>query len=265
MPERPESPPFIHALRGRVAVVTGAGRGLGRAAALALAEAGAAVVLLGRDGDRLAQVAAEVRGAQGPGLEIEPLCLPTDVTSDAAVRAAGEAVLSRLGGADILLNNAGAALVRPLLDMDMDEARRLFEVNVVGALRCARVFGAHMVQKGRGRVINIASVAGLVGEPGVAAYAASKGAILSFTRALAAEWARHNVTVNAIAPGYFRTDLNAEALDHPDIGPRIVRQIPLRRTGRPEELGPLVVYLASDASAFMTGATLVIDGGQTAR
>jgi NAD(P)-dependent dehydrogenase (short-subunit alcohol dehydrogenase family) len=250
-------------------VVTGAGRGLGRAAALALAEAGAAVVLLGRDRDRLAQVATEIRdirdGQGHRGIDAEVLCLPTDVTSDAAVRAAGEATLSRLGGADILVNNAGAALVRPLLDLDMEEARRLFEVNVMGALRCARVFGAPMVERGRGRIINIASVAGLVGEPGVSAYAASKGALLSFTRALAAEWARHNVTVNAIAPGYFRTDLNAEALDHPDLGPRIVRQIPLRRTGRPEELGPLVVYLASDASAFMTGATLVIDGGQAAR
>jgi 2-deoxy-D-gluconate 3-dehydrogenase len=122
-----------------------------------------------------------------------------------------------------------------------------------------------MVQKGGGRVINIASVAGLTGESNTCLYATSKGALIAFSRTLAIEWARHAITVNAVAPGYFRTDLNAHALDNPEVGERLLKKIPLRRVGQPAELGPLLVYLSSDASAFMTGAVLVIDGGQVAR
>jgi 2-deoxy-D-gluconate 3-dehydrogenase len=129
---------------------------------------------------------------------------------------------------------------------------------------CTRAFGAHMVAQRKGTVINIASIAGLGGESDVSAYSASKGALLAFTRSLAVEWARHHVTVNAVAPGYFRTDLNKKALDDVQVGPKIVNKIPLRRVGQPEELGPLVVYLASDAAAFMTGSVVVLDGGQLA-
>jgi NAD(P)-dependent dehydrogenase (short-subunit alcohol dehydrogenase family) len=122
-----------------------------------------------------------------------------------------------------------------------------------------------MVAQRKGTVINVASVAGLGGEADLTAYCASKGAVIAFTKALAVEWARHKITVNAIAPGYFRTDLNKKALDDVAIGPRIVGNIPLRRVGQPEELGPLVVYLASDAAAFMTGSVVVLDGGQMAK
>ena len=141
----------------------------------------------------------------------------------------------------------------------------MFEVNVFGAFLCARAFGAHMVAQRRGTIINMGSIAALAGESDMSAYSASKGAIVSFTQALAIEWARHNVTVNCLAPGHVRTDLNRRALDDPKIGPKMVAKIPLRRVGQPEEVGPLIAYLASDLAAYMTGTVVVFDGGQTAR
>lgn len=247
-------------LSGRVAVVTGAGRGLGRAGALALAAAGARVALLGRTASQLYETANEIAASGGHALAIV-----TDVTDEQQVARAAEIVADQLGGTDILVNNAGAALVQPLLSTPLAEVQRLFAVNVVGTLACARAFGAQMIKKGGGRVINVASISALIGEPNVSVYAATKGALVALSRALAVEWARHGVTVNAIAPGYFRTDLNAAALDDPEVADRIVKKIPLRRVGKPAELGPLLVYLASDASSFMTGSVLVIDGGQVAR
>jgi NAD(P)-dependent dehydrogenase (short-subunit alcohol dehydrogenase family) len=247
-------------LQGRTAVVTGAGRGLGRAAAVALAEAGAQVVLLGRTAEPLSQTAAAIVAVGGRARSIV-----TDVTDEQQVSAAAAQVASELGGADILVNNAGGALVSPFLQTDTAAIQQLFQLNVIGAMLCTRAFGAHMVQKCRGRVINIASVAALTGETNTSIYAASKGALISFSRTLAVEWARYGVTVNALAPGYFRTDLNAQALDNPEVADRLLKKIPMRRVGQPDELGPLLVYLASDASAFMTGSVLVIDGGQVAR
>jgi len=136
---------------------------------------------------------------------------------------------------------------------------------LVGALLTARIFGAQMTERRWGRLINMASIAGMVGEPNLAVYSASKGALIALTKALAIEWARYGVTVNALAPGYFRTDLNAQALDNPEVADRLLKKIPLRRAGEPAELAPLLVYLASEDSAFMTGSVLVIDGGQVAR
>ncbi len=247
-------------LAGRTAVVTGAGRGLGKAAALALSAAGARLMLLGRTAAPLLAVAEQIRATGGTAE-----ALPTDVTDEAQVERAAALVLDKLGGTDILVNNAGEAPIGPLLQTRAADIERLFRLNVVAAMTCARLFGAHMVHKRRGRVINIASVVGLSGESNTCVYAASKGALIAFSRTLSVEWARHGITVNAVAPGYFRTDLNAAALDDPEVGERLLKKIPLRRVGQPAELGPLLVYLSSDASAFMTGSVLVIDGGQVAR
>lgn len=247
-------------LAGRVAVVTGAGRGLGQVAALSLAAAGARVALLGRGMQHLEQTAAAIRDAGG-----EALILPTDVTQESELQKAAAAVRQAWGGCEILVNNAGAAMVKPFLETDTGALRGLLDVNLVGAMLCAQVFGAQMVERRWGRLINMASIAGMVGEPNLAVYSASKGAIIALTKALAIEWARYGVTVNALAPGYFRTDLNEQALSNPDVAERLLKKIPLRRAGDPAELGPLLVYLASEDSAFMTGSVLVIDGGQVAR
>jgi 2-deoxy-D-gluconate 3-dehydrogenase len=248
-------------LDGKVAVVTGAGRGLGQAVAWALAEAGADVALLARSESEVTRVAEEIEQAHGR----KALAVAVDVTDEEAVEEAASLVIATFGRVDALVNNAGVAHVAPLLELTLTDLRRVIDTNVVGAFLCARAFGAHMVAQRKGTVVNIASVAGLSGEPDLTAYSASKGALVSFTQTLAVEWARHGVTVNAIAPGYFRTDLNKAALDDVKIGPRIVSHIPLRRVGQPEELGPLVAYLASDAAAYMTGSVVVIDGGQLAR
>jgi NAD(P)-dependent dehydrogenase (short-subunit alcohol dehydrogenase family) len=248
-------------LDGKVAVVTGGGRGLGAAAAWALAEAGADVALLARSEDQIVGTAREIEDATGRKV----LACTCDVTDEASVEEAASLTIATFGRVDVLVNNAGIANVAPLLDLELVELRRVLDVNVVGVFLCARAFGAHMVAQQKGTVINIASVAGLGGEPDLTAYCASKHAVIGFTKALALEWARHHITVNAIAPGYFRTDLNKAALDDVKIGPKIVGHIPLRRVGQPEELGPLIVYLASDAAAFMTGSVVVLDGGQLAR
>ena len=259
-PAAPADPAVALPLGGRTAVVTGAGRGLGRAAALAQAEADAQLAPLGRTAATL-QAGARETGAAGGTAE----AIATDITDEAQLARAVALVDERLGGADILINNAGAAPVGPLLQTRAADIEQLLRLNVVAAMTCARLFGASMVDKRRGRVVNIASVVGLSGESNTCLYAASKGALIAFSRTLAVEWARYGITVNAVAPGYFRTDLNAAALDDPEVGERLLKKIPLRRVGQPAELGPLLVYLSSDASAFMTGSVLVIDGGQVAR
>lgn len=244
---------------GRVAIVTGASRGLGRAMALALAEAGADVAVAARSKPELEETAHAIES-----LGRQALAVPTDVTSYSQVEALVERTAAALGGLHILVNNSGIAGVRPVAEMPPEEFRRTLEVNLVGVFNGCRAAAARLIAQKSGKVINLASVLGQVGLPGYAAYAASKGGVMAFTRALAAEWARHNIQVNALAPGWFVTDMNAEAFADPGIRERLLRDVPMRRTGRLEEIGPLLVYLASRASDFMTGQTVFLDGGHSA-
>ena len=246
-------------LDGRVAVVTGASRGLGRAMALALAEAGADLVLAGRSKPDLEETAHRVEA-----LGRRALVAPTDVRILAEVEALmGQAVTS-LGRLDILVNNSGVAHVGPFAERPPEEWTRMLETNLTGSFNGCRAVAAHFLAAKRGKVINIASMLAAVGLPHYAAYSATKGGIVAFTRALAVEWARHNIQVNAIAPGWFVTDMNAHAFADEKLRERLLRDVPMRRTGREEEIGPLVVYLASPASDFMTGQTIYLDGGHSA-
>jgi NAD(P)-dependent dehydrogenase (short-subunit alcohol dehydrogenase family) len=172
--------------------------------------------------------------------------------------------IDAFGGIDVLVNNSGVATVKPLVDTTPAEWRRILETNLTGAFNSCRAVGPGMIARRHGKVVNVASVLGARGLPGYAAYSASKGGLLALTRALAVEWARHNVQVNAIAPGWFVTSMNEAAFRDPAIRDRLLRDVPARRTGNPEELGALVVYLASPASDYVTGEVVFVDGGLTA-
>jgi 2-deoxy-D-gluconate 3-dehydrogenase len=247
-------------LAGKVALVTGGNRGLGRAMATALAGAGADVALAARDRDSLEAAAQEIRAGGRRALAV-----PTDVTSAAEVDALLARTVEELGGLDVLVNNSGVLHPQPLIETSDEDWDRVLDTNLRGTFLCSRAAGRLFAERGAGKVINVASNFAYMGVPGFVSYCASKAAVVAFTRALAVEWAPLNVQVNAIAPGYFESDMNAELRADEELLRRTLRQIPARRMGRPQELGPLVVYLASSASDFMTGETLLLDGGQAAR
>jgi len=246
-------------LAGKVAIVTGASRGLGRAMAVALAGAGADVALAARSKPDLEETARLVRTAGR-----RAVVAATDVTRYAEVEGLVTLTMSELGGLDIVVNNSGVASVKPLIEWAPEEWRALVDTNLHGAIALCRAAAPHLIARGAGKVINVASMLAAVGLSGYTVYSATKGAIVAFTRTLGVEWARHNIQVNAIAPGWFDTDMSAPAWANPRVGERLVRDIPARRIGKPEEIGPLAVYLASSASDFMTGQTIYLDGGHTA-
>jgi NAD(P)-dependent dehydrogenase (short-subunit alcohol dehydrogenase family) len=240
-------------LDGRVAVVTGGNRGLGLAFARALGEAGAQVAIAARDEGKSAEVADE----------LGVLAVPLDVTDAASVGAMVERVTAELGPVDVLVNNAGTCFHRPALEVPDEEWRAVWEVNVDGVWRCARAVGAQMVERGTGSIVNIGSISAMiVNRPQMQpAYNASKAAVHQLTKSLAAEWAPHGVRVNALAPGYTKTEM--APVDEPRFRRHWIEDAPMERYATPEELGPSLLYLASDASSFVTGSVLVVDGGYT--
>jgi 2-deoxy-D-gluconate 3-dehydrogenase len=246
-------------LDGKAAIVTGASRGLGRAMALALAGAGADVALAARSVAELEETARAIEK-----LGRRALVVPTDVTVYSQVEALVERAAQGLGRLDIVVNNSGIAAVIPMAEMPPEDFRRTVEVNLVGVFNGCRAVAGRLIAQKSGKIINLASVLGATGLPGYVAYSASKGGVIALTRALAVEWARYNIQVNAMAPGWFVTDMNSQAFDDPKVRERLLRDVPARRTGRLEEIGPLVVYLASPASDYMTGQTVFLDGGHSA-
>jgi 2-deoxy-D-gluconate 3-dehydrogenase len=246
-------------LTGRCAFVTGASRGIGRVIAIALAEAGADVALVARSADGLAETASAV-GAVGR----KSVVLPTDVTSYDAVSDAAAAAIDQLGSVDIVVNNAGGSnFMVPFRDLRLTGWDKLLQLNLSSAVYVCHAFAGHLLERGRGSVINVASVAGVSGAPLMSAYGASKAGLISLTKTLAVEWGAAGVRVNALCPGWTATELNRTLWEDPLVGPATVAASALKRWASAEEMAGPAVFLASDASSFMTGQTLVVDGGQT--
>ena len=243
-------------LRDRIAVVIGATSGIGRAIALGLADAGADVVPTGRRA-KLAQEAAREVEARGR----RSLVMAADVSDADSLQALADATIEKFGKVDILVNAAGRTVRRPTLEVSDTEWNEIMDTNLTGMLRACRVFGRHMIERRYGRVVNIGSLTSVVALYEVAAYGASKAGVAALTKSLAVEWAPHNVCVNAILPGVFRTALNEGLLDGTDRGRELLMRTPMRRFGQPEEVAGAAVFLASDAASFVTGHLLAVDGG----
>jgi gluconate 5-dehydrogenase len=249
-------------LDGKRMLITGGSRGFGRAIALAAAEAGADVILAARDADALARTAAEVsdRGRRA-------WTYVADVGQPEACEAMCRRALAEHETIDILVNNVGGRILNVAIEnQDLADWRRLIDVNLTHCFLCTRTIGGAMLARGSGRVINIASISGMIANRGIGGrhYETAKAAVIHFTRAAAADWAARGVTVNAICPGLFMTEPNRRwARDNPKVIETFLDSIPMGRAGEPEEIAPLALYLASPASSYVTGATFVIDGGYT--
>lgn len=249
----------LFSLAGRTALVTGSSQGIGNALAEGLAGAGAAVVLNGRDGSRLDAAAGRLREA---GATVHTL--PFDATDHAAARAAVDRFEAETGPIHILVNNAGMQHRGPLEDFDPETFERLMRTNVSTVFNVGQAAARHMIARGEGKIINIASVQSALARPGIAPYTASKGAVANLTKGMATDWSRHGLNVNAIAPGYFDTPLNAALVADPAFTEWLQKRTPQGRWGRLPELVGACVFLASAAASFVNGHTLYVDGGITA-
>lgn len=246
-------------LSGKKALVTGGGRGLGRAIALALADAGADVAVTARTMSQLEDSAAQIK-AKG----VQAAAIVCDVTDSAAVDSMVAETVDKLGGLHILINNAGIQRSVSTTEATDEDFDQVLDINTKGALYVARACGRVFVKQNYGKIINMASVGGFIAAPRNAAYHASKAGMVMMTKSLAMEWMRYNINVNAIAPGWFRTDLMEGIAKNEEQMKKYEKAIPARRLGQPDELGPLAVYLASDLSSYMCGSVIIIDGGLTA-
>jgi gluconate 5-dehydrogenase len=248
-------------LSGKVAIVTGGGTGIGRQMAEALAESGADLVLCARKAERCEQAATELSE-----LGIRAIGVGCDVRDPEQVQAVVDRTRSELGSIDLLVNNAGTVWGASPEDTPLDGWQKVVDVNLTGVFLCSQAAGRVMIEQGGGKIVNIASVAGLQGGPpevmNAISYNASKGGVIAFTRDLACKWARHGINVNAIAPGWFPSDMSGYVLERHE--ERLLENIPLRRFGGAHDLKGAVVFLASRASDYVTGHTLIVDGGQSA-
>jgi NAD(P)-dependent dehydrogenase (short-subunit alcohol dehydrogenase family) len=247
-------------LDGRIALITGASRGLGRAIAVALGDAGAKLALVGRDKDKLSQTAQQA--AQSGA---EAVVFVADVTGEAQVQRLEQDVIARFGRIDILVNNAGVVGRKPLIECTLEEWRNVLDTNLTAAFLICRAFVPHMRGRGYGRIINIASIMAHVSIPGRTAYSASKAGLLGMTRALAQELAEDSITVVAISPGPFATEMTVPLMNNPEVSRQIMSYVPLGRWGQPEDIGKLALFLCSDAAGYITGTDIVVDGGWISR
>jgi len=246
----------IFSLEGKTAVVLGGTSGIGLTLSLGVADAGADVIASARGHERVNETAVEI---ERRGRRTLRIC--SDVCNRASLEQLLAASLRHFGKVDILINCAGKIKRMPTLTMPEEEWAAIVDTNLTGTLRACQIFGRHMLERGYGHIVNIASLNSFVALNAVAAYAASKAGVVSLTRSLAVEWSKKGVTVNAIAPGVFRTALNADMLDNTPRGQELLTRTPMGRFGRTEELVGAAVYLCSDAASFITGQTLVVDGG----
>jgi NAD(P)-dependent dehydrogenase (short-subunit alcohol dehydrogenase family) len=246
----------LFSLEGKVAVVTGGTSGIGRALSIGLAEAGADVIATARREQQVEETAGAIEA-----LGRKTLRMASDVCDRASLDRLLAAVLKHFGKVDILVNCAGIIKRAPTLDFPEEEWTKILDTNLTGTLRACQVFGHHMLERGYGRIVNIASLNSFISLSEVAAYAASKAGVASLTRSLAVEWSKKGVNVNAVAPGVFRTDLNAKLLDSTARGQELLMRTPMGRFGKTEELIGATVFFASDSASFVTGQVLAVDGG----
>ncbi|HEY5356845.1 MAG TPA: SDR family NAD(P)-dependent oxidoreductase [Streptosporangiaceae bacterium] len=247
-------------LTGKKAFVTGASRGIGQAIAVAFAEAGADVALVARSADGLAETASQVKAVGR-----QAVVVPADVTSQEEVAAAVSQAIEQLGYVDTVVNNAGGSnFMVGFADLRLSGWDKLMRLNLSSAVYVCHAFAGHLLDRGEGSVINVASVAGVASAPLISPYGAAKAALISLSKTLAVEWGGQGIRVNALCPGWTATELNRTLWEDPQAGPATIANVPMGRWGRAEEMAGPAVFLASDASSYMTGQVLVVDGGQTA-